>query len=78
VSWDHANSEVKIVFKTGEESEDEDSNFVIMTMGNSVEFEGEMKLRYVHTYTHTYIHTHTHTHTYIHTYIHTYTHTHTH
>jgi hypothetical protein len=37
---------VKIVFKTGEEEGDED-NFVIMTMGNSVEFEGEMKLRFL-------------------------------
>jgi hypothetical protein len=37
LSWDHANSEVKI--------EISESDFVILTMAISVEFEGELKLR---------------------------------
>jgi len=42
ISWDHANSEVKLVFKSGEDSGE---NFLILTMANSIEFEGELKLR---------------------------------
>jgi hypothetical protein len=38
LAWDHANSEVKITLKM-------DDNFVILTMANSIEFEGEIKLR---------------------------------
>jgi len=46
ISWDHANSEVKLVFKSSEDREGGSSeNFLILTMGNSIEFEGELKLR---------------------------------
>lgn len=38
IAWDHANSEVKMSFRSEE-------NYVIITLQNSVEFEGEMKLR---------------------------------
>jgi hypothetical protein len=38
IAWDHANSEVKMSFRAEE-------NYVIITLQNSVEFEGEMKLR---------------------------------
>lgn len=38
IAWDHANSEVKMSFRA-------DDNYVIITLQNSVEFEGEMKLR---------------------------------
>jgi hypothetical protein len=36
IAWDHANSEVKMSFRSEE-------NYVIITLQNSVEFEGEMK-----------------------------------
>jgi hypothetical protein len=41
LSWDHANSQVKIEFKSGDGS----LNYVILTLLNSIEFEAEMKLR---------------------------------
>ena len=41
LTWDHANSEVKIVFNCSDGSE----NFFIFTLNNSVEFEAELKLR---------------------------------
>mmetsp|Transcript_20592 Transcript_20592/g.34484 ORF Transcript_20592/g.34484 Transcript_20592/m.34484 type:complete len:1027 (+) Transcript_20592:169-3249(+) len=46
ISWDHANSEVKFIFKTADEGADAPENSLIMTMTNSIEFEGEMKLRF--------------------------------
>ena len=41
LTWDHANSEVKIVFNGSNGSE----KFLIFTMDNSIEFEAELKLR---------------------------------
>ncbi len=41
IAWDHANSEVKLDVTVGEEH-----SFVIITLTNSVEFEGELKLRF--------------------------------
>jgi hypothetical protein len=43
VTWDHANSEVKVEL---EAEEGDDANFFILTMENSIEFEGELKLRF--------------------------------
>jgi hypothetical protein len=37
LAWDHANSEVKLTTHT--------DNYVILVMSNSIEFEGEMKIR---------------------------------
>mmetsp|Transcript_28020 Transcript_28020/g.39890 ORF Transcript_28020/g.39890 Transcript_28020/m.39890 type:complete len:1087 (+) Transcript_28020:36-3296(+) len=45
ISWDHGNSEVKFDFTKGEDDDDETPPFVILTLSNSVEFEGEVKLR---------------------------------
>jgi hypothetical protein len=47
ISWDHANSEVKLVFKSSEDRAEAaaSENFLILTLGNTIEFEGEMKLR---------------------------------
>lgn len=43
VTWDHANSEVKVELETEEGGE---PNFFILTMENTIEFEGELKLRF--------------------------------
>lgn len=40
IAWDHANSELKLTLTATDEE-----NFLILTLGNSVEFEQEMKLR---------------------------------
>ena len=45
LSWDHGSSEVKFDLKKADEDEEETNAFVIFTMANSVEFEGEVKLR---------------------------------
>eukprot|EP01038_Epipyxis_sp_PR26KG_P004272 gene4272-6051_t len=41
ISWDHANSEVKLAIKNSEDTE----SYLIFTLANSIEFEGELKLR---------------------------------
>jgi len=44
--WDHAASEVKIVLSR-DDDEAASHTFIILTMANSVEFEGELKLRFI-------------------------------
>jgi hypothetical protein len=41
VSWDHASSQVKLTITTND-----NESFVILTMANSIELEGELKLRF--------------------------------
>ena len=54
ISWDHANSEVKFELVV----DVTDETYVIFTMANTIELEGEVTLRSIHTIhtTHT-IHT---------------------
>lgn len=42
ISWDHGNSEVKFDLN----KDDHGEAFLILTLGNSIEFEGEVKLRF--------------------------------
>lgn len=51
LSWDHAASEVKIVLNR-DDDEAASQTFVILTMSNSIELEGELKLRFI-SYSHT-------------------------
>ena len=41
IAWDHANSEIKLGI-----NRDEEQNFVILTMSNTIELEQELKLRF--------------------------------
>ena len=45
ISWDHGNSEVKLDLTKSEEDDENTNPYVILTLANSVEFEGEVKLR---------------------------------